>query len=201
MEPDKVCAVLRRLASKGGSDGGPSPTSGLSPRERRALLEAAELIERAYPSVPGGLDEGVQLVMSIDGAARGNPGPAGIGVLIEEEHGAFRRELCEYIGESTNNAAEYEALLLALNEAARLQATKIRVRSDSELLVRQIEGRYRVKHPRLMELHARACNLILAFRAFEIEHVRRELNREADALANRAIDHALGGSRRDERPA
>jgi ribonuclease HI len=198
MEPEKVCAALRRIASKGAVDGGAPPAPGLSSRERRALLEAAELIERAYPSVPVGRDGGVRLVMSIDGAARGNPGPAGIGVIIREERGAFRRELWEYIGESTNNAAEYQALLLALKEAAKLQATGIRVRSDSELLVRQIEGRYRVKHPRLMELHARARHLIRAFRSFEIEHVRRELNQEADALANRAIDQALDGSRRDE---
>ncbi len=199
MEPEKVCAALRRLASKGAPDGGPPPASGLSSRDRRALLEAVDLIERAHPpSVPVGRDGGVHLVMSIDGAARGNPGPAGIGVVIRREHGAYTRELWEYIGEATNNAAEYQALLLALKEAARLQATGVRVRSDSELLVRQIEGRYRVKHPRLMELHARARNLIRAFRSFKIEHVRRELNQEADALANRAIDQALDGSRRDE---
>jgi ribonuclease HI len=162
------------------------------------LLEAAKLIERVYPSVPTGGEGGVHLVMSIDGAARGNPGPAGVGVVIKEAGGTFRRELWEYIGESTNNAAEYQALLLGLTEAARLQATGIRVRSDSELLVRQMEGRYRVKHPRLMELHSRARDLIREFRSFEIEHVRRELNDEADALANRAIDQALDGSRRHE---
>jgi ribonuclease HI len=198
MEPDRVCAALRRLASRG-ADGGPPPASGLSPKDRRALLEAADLIERAYPpSAATGSDGGIHLVMSIDGAARGNPGPAGIGVVIGQEHGTYRRELSEYIGEATNNAAEYQALLLALKEAAKLQATGIRVRSDSELLVRQMEGRYRVKHPRLSELHARARDLIRAFRSFQIEHVRRELNREADALANRAIDRALDGSRRDK---
>jgi ribonuclease HI len=137
-------------------------------------------------------------VVSIDGAARGNPGPAGIGVVIGQEEGPYRRELSEYIGEATNNAAEYQALLLALKEAAKLRATGIRIRSDSELLVRQMEGRYRVKHPRLMELHARARNLIRAFRLFQIEHIRRELNRDADALANRAIDQALARSSRDE---
>ena len=199
MEPEKVCTALRRLASKGAVDGGLPPASLLSSRDRRAVLEAVDLIERAYPpSAPIGRDGGVHLVMSIDGAARGNPGPAGIGVVIGQDHGSYRRELWEYIGEATNNAAEYQALILALKEAARLQATGIRVRSDSELLVRQMEGRYRVKHPRLMELHGHARNLVRAFRSFEIEHIRRELNQEADALANRAIDQALDGSRRDE---
>jgi ribonuclease HI len=156
-------------------------------------LEAAELIERGNLPPPSHALEGPSLVMNIDGAARGNPGPAGVGVMIREEGGPLERELWEYIGEATNNVAEYEALLLALSEAGRLKAARVTVRSDSELLVRQLEGRYRVKHPRLMGLHARARDLLKALPSFRIEHVGRERNRQADALANRAIDEALAG--------
>jgi ribonuclease HI len=160
------------------------------------LLEAAELIERVHPSLPLHAAEGPRLVMNIDGAARGNPGPAGVGVMIREEGGPLERELWEYIGEATNNVAEYEALLLALSEAGRLKAAQVTIRSDSELLVRQLEGRYRVKHPRLMGLHSRARELVKTLPSFQIEHVGRERNHQADALANRAIDEALAGSGR-----
>ena len=143
--------------------------------------------------------EALRLVISIDGAARGNPGPAGIGAMIKEEDGPFERECWEYIGEATNNVAEYRALLLALREAGRLKAVWVRIRSDSELLVRQVEGRYRVRHPRLIELHSQARDLIRTIPSFQIEHVGRALNTQADALANRAIDEAaLVGARRDQ---
>lgn len=199
MEPDKICAALRRLAAKASSRGGDPSAPTLSPRDRSAVLEGAELIERAYClSVPGA-KEGLRLVMNIDGAARGNPGPAGIGVMIQEENGPFERELCKYIGEATNNVAEYEALLLALREAERLKPTGLRIRSDSELLVRQVEGRYRVKNPRLIVLHSQVRDLVRTIPSFHIEYVRRELNRQADALANRAIDEALAEARRDGR--
>jgi ribonuclease HI len=137
-------------------------------------------------------------VMNIDGASRGNPGPAGIGVMIREEGGPLERELWKYIGEATNNVAEYEALLLALGEAGKLKVAEVTIRSDSELVVRQVEGRYRVKHPRLAKLHSQACNLMKALPSFHIEHVGRERNRRADALANRAIDEALAASGRDQ---
>jgi ribonuclease HI len=141
--------------------------------------------------------EGLQLMIHIDGAARGNPGPAGIGVMLEAGDGLLHRDFCRYIGEATNNVAEYEALLLALREAKTLQPTAIKIRSDSELLVRQIQGRYRVRNPRLAALYAQALNLINQLSAvgcrFSIEHVVRELNRQADALANRAINDALAG--------
>ena len=132
-------------------------------------------------------------MMSIDGAARGNPGPAGIGVMIQQENSPLERELWKYIGQATNNVAEYEALLLALKEAGRLKPARLRVRSDSELLVRQVEGRYRVKNPRLAELHSQVRDLMRTLPCFQIEHIGRELNRQADALANRAIDEALIG--------
>ena len=165
------------------------------------MIERAYLpVRRTQTELPSGsrAAEGLCLVMNIDGAARGNPGPAGIGVMIREEDGPLERELWKYIGRATNNVAEYEALLLALSEAGRLKAAEVTIRSDSELLVRQVQGRYRVRNPRLGDLHSQACNLMKAIPSFHIEHVGRERNCQADALANRAIDEALAGSRRDE---
>ena len=156
------------------------------------------MIERAYPPLPSRATGGLRLVINIDGASRGNPGPAGIGVMIREEGGPLERELWKYIGEATNNVAEYEALLLALGEAGKLKVAEVTIRSDSELVVRQVEGRYRVKHPRLAKLHSQVCDLMKALPSFHIEHVGRERNRRADALANRAIDEALAASGRDQ---
>src|SRR5574337_40162 len=140
---------------------------------------------------------GLRLLIHIDGASRGNPGPAGIGVMLEAGDGPLQQAFCQYIGEATNNVAEYKALLLALREAKKLQPAVVKIRSDSELLVRQVQGRYRVRNPRLAVLYAQALDLINQLSAVKcqlsIEHVARELNRQADALANRAIDEALPG--------
>ncbi len=148
------------------------------------------------------MGEGLRLVIHIDGAARGNPGPAGIGVMLEAGDGLLHRAFCQYIGKATNNVAEYKALLLALREAGKLQPAVVKIRSDSELLVRQIQGRYRVRNPRLAELYAQALNLIRQLSTtscrLSVEHIGRELNRQADALANRAIDEALSGVSRGE---
>jgi ribonuclease HI len=119
-------------------------------------------------------------------------------VLIQEEGGSFEREVWEYIGDATNNVAEYRALLLALREAASLKPASVRIRSDSQLLVRQLAGDYRVKHPHLIDLHARARELIKAFPVVQVEHVRRDANARADRLANRAIDEALAAKRAGE---
>lgn len=130
------------------------------------------------------------LTIYVDGASRGNPGPAGIGVLIEDEEG-LRREHLAYIGEATNNVAEYRALLLALRKAKGLRPRKVMVFSDSELLVRQLRGEYRVKSPELQKLHRLSLSLLASFPFFQIEHIGREQNRRADELANLAIDRAL----------
>lgn len=148
--------------------------------------------------------QGLRLMLHVDGAARGNPGPAGIGVMLEAGDGLLHRAFCQYIGEATNNVAEYEALLLALREVRRLQLQPavVTIRSDSQLLVRQIQGRYRVRNSRLAELHAQALDLMQQVSAGNcrllLEHVGRALNRQADALANRAIDEALSGILREE---
>jgi probable phosphoglycerate mutase len=126
-------------------------------------------------------------VAHIDGGARGNPGPAGYGVHIRDD-GGVETELFGYIGIATNNTAEYAALLALLEYAVPARPASLLIRSDSELLIRQMQGRYRVKDPGLRVLHAAARRLIVSVARVRLEHVPREMNREADALANRAMD-------------
>jgi ribonuclease HI len=124
----------------------------------------------------------------IDGAARGNPGPAGAGVWIEPRGEEAAEELFASLGRTTNNVAEYRALLLALGRARELRAEDVEIFSDSELLVRQVQGHYRVKADHLKPLVSEAIGLARGFRRFSISHVRREQNRNADRLANRGAD-------------
>jgi probable phosphoglycerate mutase len=128
--------------------------------------------------------------MYIDGGSRGNPGPAGYGVRIEDASGAVIDRFCHTVGVATNNVAEYKGLLAALAWAASHGHRDVLVRSDSELLVRQMKGEYRVKHPGLQPLHADAQALVRRIGRVVFEHIRRELNRDADALANEAMDAA-----------
>jgi ribonuclease HI len=126
----------------------------------------------------------------IDGGSRGNPGPAGYGVQIVDDQGAVVAELHEPVGTATNNVAEYRGLLAALAWALDHDVAHLHVRSDSELLVRQLKGEYRVKNPGLQRLYQEACALIARLDRVTFEHVRRELNSEADRLANLAMDEA-----------
>lgn len=128
------------------------------------------------------------IVAYIDGGARGNPGPAGYGVRIERADGTLLDELSEPIGIATNNVAEYKGLLAALRYAVDHEHRVVCVRSDSELLVRQIRGEYRVKSPGLQPLHREATRLAGLLDKVSFEHVRRELNVDADRLANAAMD-------------
>lgn len=126
----------------------------------------------------------------VDGAARGNPGEAGCGAAIYDDTGAVVKELSRYLGHATNNVAEYEGLLLGLEALLELGRKKIVVQSDSQLLVRQLNGEYRVKDEKLKVLHQRALALLRQFDSYRILHVRREMNKLADRLANRGIDGA-----------
>ena len=130
------------------------------------------------------------LVM-VDGAARGNPGDAGCGAVIVDGRGAVVKELSRYLGHSTNNVAEYEGLLMGLEAALQLGQKRVRVQSDSQLLVRQLEGAYRVKNEKLKPLFQKAVALLRQFERYRILYVPRELNRLADRLANQGIDDAL----------
>lgn len=128
------------------------------------------------------------LTILADGAARGNPGPAAIGVVIMDETESILRELSWTIGKATNNQAEYQALIAGLEAAAEMRAIRVTVNMDSELVVRQLQGIYKVKSPKLAPLFQRAWELRSRFESFLIAHVPRERNRRADALANRALD-------------
>ena len=129
-------------------------------------------------------------LLMVDVAARGNPGDAGCGAAISDESGALVKELSRYLGKTTNNVAEYEALLMGLEALIAMGKKKIRVQSDSELLVRQLNGQYRVRDPKLQILFERARSLLRHFDRCTIVHVRREANKLADKLANRGIDDA-----------
>ncbi|HKS97626.1 MAG TPA: GxxExxY protein [Terriglobia bacterium] len=128
------------------------------------------------------------VIAYIDGGARGNPGPAAYAVVILSEDGTRLRALSKRLGHATNNFAEYQALLAALEYALDHGHVRLKVVSDSELLVRQVQGRYKVKSPDLQPLHQQARRMISRFETFSIEHVRREQNREADRLVNEALD-------------
>lgn len=128
------------------------------------------------------------LLIHIDGASRGNPGEAGFGVFVETEAGSLVAELYGYLGRATNNVAEYQALLHALKYALGRGVRRVEILSDSELVVRQVEGTYRVKHPDMVGLHKEALRLISRFEEAKVRHVRREKNRDADRLANQALD-------------
>jgi probable phosphoglycerate mutase len=132
------------------------------------------------------------IVAYIDGGARGNPGPAGYGVRIEDEHGALIEELSKSIGIATNNVAEYNGLLAALQFAVDRREPVLLIRSDSELLVKQMKGEYRVKNAGLQPLHQEARRLIGQLSRVTFEHVRRAHNAEADRLANLAMDESRG---------
>lgn len=135
-------------------------------------------------------DAQAEWLLMIDGAARGNPGDAGCGAAICDESGAVVKELSRYLGCTTNNVAEYEGLLMGLEALIQLGRKKIRVQSDSQLLVRQLNGEYRVKDEKLKVLYQRAMSLLRQFESYRILHVYREMNKVADQLANRGIDEA-----------
>jgi ribonuclease HI len=124
----------------------------------------------------------------VDGGARGNPGPAGYGVEIKDTAGKVVAELSEYLGHHTNNYAEYQGLIAALRYAAQNQVKTLRVISDSELMVRQMKGIYKVRHPELRKLYDQAQQLVRGLEHFEIRHAMREHNQNADRLANEAMD-------------
>ncbi len=140
------------------------------------------------------------MIVYADGAARGNPGPAGIGAVVTDERGRTLAEIAEGIGPATNNVAEYRAVMAGLAAAADRGAGTVLVRSDSRLLVEQLSGRFRVKSPRLVRLHEETRALVKRFDRVTFEHVPREMNRAADRLANRGVDDWLDGPGQGWRP-
>jgi ribonuclease HI len=131
----------------------------------------------------------LRLLIHTDGAARGNPGPAGAGAILRDaDDGTVLAEIAEPLGHATNNVAEWSAVRLALEEALRLGATHVDLRMDSELVARQITGIYRVKHPDLKPFHAAVMEMLDRFEGYTVGHVPRALNKDADRLSNIAID-------------
>jgi ribonuclease HI len=130
---------------------------------------------------------------NVDGGSRGNPGPAAYGVIIRDAKGEVVARLKKYIGQNTNNVAEYFGLIAALDYAQTHGIRALRVESDSELLVKQMRGQYKVKSPDLRPLHERATKMSQAFDSFRIDHVYREQNRDADQLVNQALDETSRG--------
>jgi ribonuclease HI len=132
-------------------------------------------------------------VLWTDGAARGNPGPAGIGAILKSKSGEVLYSGSEYLGHTTNNVAEYKAVLLGLEGALAQGIKKVEVRADSELLIKQLRGEYRVKSAGLKPLYDEARKLLGRFTSVKLTHIRRELNGEADRLANQGIDRTAKG--------
>jgi ribonuclease HI len=131
-----------------------------------------------------------KLTVNVDGGARGNPGPAAIGVVVRNDDGAIVEAVGETIGPQTNNVAEYRALIRGIELALAHGATEVELIGDSQLIVRQIEGRYKVKHAAMKDLHAEAKKLLANFDSWSIRDVRREQNADADRLVNEALDGA-----------
>ncbi|MEB2311335.1 MAG: ribonuclease HI family protein [Sorangiineae bacterium] len=177
---DEERAVLeetaRLFAERNGED---------STDEGRAASSRAPRSQRARPAARGDV---VAAILWSDGAARGNPGPAGIGAVLEDRQGRRLAEHSEYLGTTTNNVAEYRALLAGLGRAEALGVRELEVRADSELMIRQLKGEYRVKNAGLRPLYDEAQRLLASFDSVRLVHVPRADNAEADRLANLGID-------------
>ncbi len=130
-------------------------------------------------------------IIYTDGGARGNPGPAGIGVVIYNQHNKTAGRYKQYIGKATNNIAEYRALILALEKAAKIGAERLEIRMDSELIVRQMNGQYKIKEPNLKGLASKVLSLRGKFKNVSFVHILREKNKLADKLVNEAIDEHI----------
>ena len=130
----------------------------------------------------------MKVVVNVDGGARGNPGPAAIAAVVQDPDGEVLEGRGEHIGRATNNVAEYKALLLGIERAAALGAKDLELVGDSELIVKQVKGEYKVKEATMRELHAEVKRALSGFDSWSIRHVRREYNKEADRLVNEALD-------------
>ena len=163
---------------------------GITREEAQKLLRGAavRLQGERHEAAPAKAGAHRRVVVYSDGAARGNPGPAGAGAVIKDEHGMALERLKQALGKTTNNVAEYKGLILGLRKARELGAREVEVRADSELMVRQLNGRYAVKSEGLKPLFNEAKALLASFDGWSAKHIPREENAEADEMSNRAID-------------
>jgi ribonuclease HI len=168
---------------------------GLTPDAARKLLRGAalQLKQEKLPLFEPPRKASSHRVLRVysDGAARGNPGPAGAGAVVVDGAGQVLARRGRFLGSTTNNVAEYKGLLLGLEAAHELGARSVEVRADSQLLIRQLKGEYAVKHPGLKPLHAEALRLLGNFDKVDLAHVPREENKLADEMSNRAIDEEM----------
>jgi ribonuclease HI len=167
--------LLRGAAQKLAREKVPPPQGELRLAERKSGVAAPGRVVRVFS----------------DGAARGNPGPAGAGAVLTDISGKVLARLGRYLGRQTNNVAEYEGLLLGLQHAQQLGYRAVEVRADSQLLIRQLKGEYAVRHAGLKPLHAEALRLLRGFDKVDLKHVPREENALADEMSNRAIDEEM----------
>jgi ribonuclease HI len=165
---------------------------------RRSPASAPSLFSEPTPAAAANLEKPAQksgwINAHCDGGARGNPGPAGYGAVIQDDQGTILAELSEFLGMRTNNFAEYSGLLACLQYALNHHHPRLRVVSDSELMVKQIQGKYKVNSPDLRPLWQEAKNRIARLEAFEISHALRHKNKDADRLANQAMDRGMNRS-------
>lgn len=182
VEPDTVVDALRTLARK--LDDKPRPAA------QPSLFDAppARPAPAAKPAAGGRF---AHLILFTDGAARGNPGPAGAGAVLSLPDGTVIARLGKFLGVQTNNVAEYQGLIIGLEKALELGARTLDVRADSLLVISQLRGEWKVKHPGLKPYFDQARALLRKFDRVSLEHVRRELNAEADEMSNRAIDEKM----------
>jgi ribonuclease HI len=167
---------------------------GISPDDARKLLRGAALQlrqEKLPLETPRKSGSHRLLRVFSDGAARGNPGPAGAGAVVTTPDGKVLARRGRFLGKTTNNVAEYEGLILGLQAAQELGAREVEVRADSQLLIRQLKGEYAVRHAGLKPLHAEALRLLGSFDRYTLQHVPREENALADEMSNRAIDEEM----------
>jgi len=194
--PASPAQLLLALAEHGTLDAA-SQALGIEKEQARRLLRgAAKQLGGAEPdprptarvTSPG---EARRVRVFTDGAARGNPGPAGAGAVVLDGEGRVLARLGRFLGKQTNNVAEYQGLLLGLRRARQMGAREVEVRADSQLLVRQLQGKYAVKNEVLKRLHEEALAMLRSFDRYELLHVPREQNALADEMSNRAIDEQL----------
>lgn len=167
----------------------------LPPSPKKAEEPSKEASKEAKkPSLEEGTYEKKHSFLYVysDGASRGNPGPAGAGAVLLDKEGHLLERLGKYLGEQTNNQAEYEGALLGLRRARALGALSVELLSDSQLLIRQLQGRYKVKSPGLGPLYRQALEVLAHFSKVTLRHIPREENQEADTMSNRAIDECMG---------
>lgn len=182
VEPETVVAALRTVARK--LDDKPRPAA------QRSLFDAPPARPAPAPTPPTS-GRFSHLVLFTDGAARGNPGPAGAGAVLSLPDGTVVARLGKFLGIQTNNVAEYQGLLIGLEKAHELGARTLDVRADSLLVISQLRGEWKVKHPGLKPYFDQARALLRKFERVSLEHVRRELNADADEMSNRAIDERM----------